>query len=185
MKWVIFTLFAIALASCATFSYFNYTFSPRAATVSNDSISISSTLTQKRFLFSVTNHLSIPIKVNWDDATLVMNATSMRVMHSGVRYIARDQPQPPTVVAPGTTYSDEVVPVDNVSYAPGPYGGWSDQGVLPWYTHGNAEYVNAVMKMKGSSVALYLPIQIGQEEHFYSLVWQIDSIHIIQGGLPK
>lgn len=49
-----------------------------------------------------------------------------RVMHSGVKYIDRNNSQPASVILKGATLSDIILPTDNVYYISGQYGGWRE-----------------------------------------------------------
>ena len=49
--------------------------------------------------FSITNKTDYSIKVLWDEAAYVdESGKSHRVMHSGIKYIDRSNPQPPTII---------------------------------------------------------------------------------------
>lgn len=80
--------------------------------------------TASQFNFVLTNKTSHSIKINWDEAVYVdESGMSKRVIHSGVKYVDRSNPQPLTVVARGATISDMVFPSDNIYYVSGQYGG--------------------------------------------------------------
>ena len=70
--------------------------------------------------FVLTNKTNHSIKIVWDEAAFVdVAGVSHRVMHSGVKYIDRNNPQPPTVVVRKGTITDLVIPTDNIYYVSG------------------------------------------------------------------
>lgn len=79
----------------------------------------------KGVAFSLRNHSNEPIKIIWDEVALVdCSGKSHRVMHEGVKYISRDQLQPPTMLPPGANIRDVIIPTSLVGYTSGRYGGW-------------------------------------------------------------
>ena len=66
----------------------------------------------------ITNNSSNPLKILWNESSLVMNGQNMRVVHKGFKFRQKDQPQVPTVVPAKGTISDMVVPADHISFDP-------------------------------------------------------------------
>jgi hypothetical protein len=63
------------------------------------------------------NKTSFSMKLSWDEAVFVDGlGESHRVMHSGVRYMERDQAQASSIIARGSVIIDILIPVDNVFY---------------------------------------------------------------------
>lgn len=66
--------------------------------------------------FTLHNESSDPIQLVWDEMALVDNhRVSHQVVHSGVRIIHIGLSQPPTTVAPQSSYSDTIYAADKVS----------------------------------------------------------------------
>ena len=59
------------------------------------------------------------------------NGESKRIMHTGVKYSEKTQSQVPTIIVRSASVSDSIIPVDNVYYESGKYGGWKEEGVFP------------------------------------------------------
>lgn len=71
----------------------------------------------KELDFVLQNLSNEPIKVLWDSCAYIdPNGNSHRVMHEGIKYITRDQPMPPSIVAPDSKIEDVVTPTDNVQW---------------------------------------------------------------------
>lgn len=69
---------------------------------------------EKDLNFTIKNLTSDPMKINWDEASLIIYGESKRVMHKGIKFIDRDAPQAPTVIPGNSSIDDLVLPTDNV-----------------------------------------------------------------------
>src|SRR5438874_2047051 len=54
------------------------------------------TVGKKELDFILKNLTADPMKINWDEASLIIHGESKRVMHKGIKYIDRNSPQAPT-----------------------------------------------------------------------------------------
>ena len=119
-------------------------------------------VTSKEFHFQLTNKSSHTIKLNWDDMSYVSTSGQVqRVMHSGVKYMEKNNSQPATTVPRGATISDLLLPTDNVYYVSGQYGGWrtlklvrSDEAV-------------------GKTMTILMPIIIENVQNDYTFVFSV------------
>jgi len=81
-----------------------------------------------QFGFILDNKTNHSIKIIWDEAVYIdENGSSERVMHSGVKYSESTNPQIPTIIIKNGNVSDILIPVDNIYYVSGKYGGWNTQ----------------------------------------------------------
>jgi hypothetical protein len=130
----------------------------------------------KQFSFNLTNNSKNSIKIIWDEAVYVdIDGSSHRVMHTGVKYIDRDQSQPPTIVVKGANVDDIVIPTDNVYYVSGQYGGWF---VRPLFknTANTAEELEALKtKYVGGVVKVLLPLKIEETTNEYLFTFKIED----------
>jgi hypothetical protein len=111
--------------------------------------------------FSLQNKGTEPIRIDWDKVSFVNpDGVASRVMHSGVRFIERDRPQPPTIVPPGARITDELLPTNRVQYG----RGWDVVPLLP--TKGHA--------VCGESFSVFMPLEVGHREENNSFVFRID-----------
>ncbi|MEX2326315.1 MAG: hypothetical protein WD558_01165 [Pseudomonadales bacterium] len=130
-----------------------------------------------QFGFFLTNKTSHSIKIVWDEAVYVdESGVSKRVMHSGVKYIDRNNPQPFTTVARGATISDIVLPTDNVYYLSGL--GWRESPLLPNSGTQKPEIENKARGVVGKNVQVLLPIKIEDVVNEYVFVFSIDGYSI-------
>jgi hypothetical protein len=106
-----------------------------------------------------------------------------KIMHAGVKYIDRNSAQPPTSIPPRAMIEDLALPADKVHYREGYYGtyyshasGWESSELFPVYDLGKPETGEFIRRLKGSTFALYLPIQRGADVHSYNFVFQIVDV---------
>ena len=62
----------------------------------------------------LTNKANEPIKIVWDDISLIIDGQAHRVIHAGVRLVEKETPQATTIVPPGASITDVITPVDNI-----------------------------------------------------------------------
>lgn len=78
-----------------------------------------------RINFSLRNGSSEPIRIIWDESSVVApDGSSSRVAHQGVRYTDVSGSIPPTSVPPGARIDDFVVSADGVEYSS--VSGWNE-----------------------------------------------------------
>ena len=147
-------------------------------TFEDEYIRISWYLTRTSLHFLLTNKSQHSIKIPWDDMVYVdIYGQTGRVMHSGIKYIDRNNSQPASVVPRGTTISDLVMPTDNVYYVSGQYGGWSEHPLLPRYTTTEEIQSSGVV---GKSMKVLFPIQIENVTNEYTFEFCIDGATVGQ-----
>ena len=122
------------------------------------------------FSFTLENKLDNSIKIIWDEAVYIdEDNSSLKVMHSGVKYEDREKAQPLTVIAKKTKINDLVIPVDNIHYVnPSKYssGFWRE---LPLFS---------VQKSAEKTVKILLPIQIQETINEYIFSFKINHTRI-------
>ena len=75
----------------------------------------------KEIDFEIYNKTDKSVKIIWDETSFIPYGEGKKVMHKGVKYIDRNAAQVPTTIPSKTTWSDMVVPTDNVYYKQGYY----------------------------------------------------------------
>ena len=117
-------------------------------------------------------------KVLWDDAAFVdLDATSHRVVHSGVSDADRGHAQPASVVAPRKVLEDVIVPVNRVGdISDGlprlPIAGPSHRECSESEEH----FESAARDGVGKSFEILLPIEIAGTMRRYALHFQIEKV---------
>ena len=114
------------------------------------------------FSFTLENKSDNSIKIIWDEAVYIdEDNSSLKVMHSGVKYVDGEKAQPLTVIAKKTKINDLVAPVDNSYYS----DGWIS---LPLFS----------VQSAGKTVKILLPIQIQETINEYIFSFKIDHTRI-------
>lgn len=155
--------------------------------------------------FSMENKTDHSIKIVWDEAAyLDEDNFSHRVMHYGVKYIERDQPQPPSIIIPRSKIEDIIYPADYVKWEKvlGKTKEWTQQPLLPggaatmWgrklssppFPANREEAVKELekrndeaKKIKGKKIGILLPLQVGDVINEYIFTFEITDIQIEKG----
>lgn len=129
-----------------------------------------------QFSFTLQNKTDHSIKIIWDEAVYVdQNGSSGRVMHAGVKYIDRSNPQPPTVVVKNANIDDIVVPTDNIYYVSGEYGGWRTKPIFPNKAATPEELKAMTQKYIGNEVRILLPLKIEETINEYIFTFKVED----------
>ena len=131
--------------------------------------------TARQISFSIKNKTDHSIKIIWDEAAYIdEDNSSHRVMHSGVKFMSRDQPQAPSVVVAGGTLEDMVYPTDYAYYS----GGWKQNPLLPTekaFAEEVAEFTRRVKDLWGKRIGILLPLQIEGVINEYTFMFKITN----------
>jgi hypothetical protein len=129
--------------------------------------------------FVLTNKTDHSIKIVWDEAAYVdENGVSHRVMHEGVKYIDRNNPQPPTVVVRKGTIVDSIFPTDYVYYVSGEYGGWREKPLFPTFGYTAEGIRDKAEQYVGKTIQVLLPLQIEGVVNEYIFSFKINKVEV-------
>jgi hypothetical protein len=142
--------------------------------------------TSFRCSFILKNKTNHSIKIVWDEAALVdEKGESHRVVHSGVKYIDRNNPQPLSVIVRGGTISDIIISSDNIYYESGEYGGWQEKPLFPtwvrqrWLRKKEVDlFRTQVKKYVGKTIQVLLPLQIEDVINEYIFTFEIKDVEV-------
>ncbi len=113
----------------------------------------------KSICFSVINKTDRSIKIIWDESAYIdENKSSHRVMHAGVRYISRDEPQTPSVVPAGSKLEETIYPTDSFYYDSA--HGWRQKIWFP---------INPL----GKKIGVLLAVQAERVTNQYTFIFRI------------
>jgi len=136
---------------------------------------------RKNLNFVLKNLSSDPMKINWDEAALIIAGESKRVMHVGVKYADRSAPQAPTVIPGNSSITDLVSPTENVYYKEGYYGkyysspaSWETHDLFPENDLNKPEYKAQIMGYKGQTFRFYLPIDQNGQRLNYTFIFDVN-----------
>ena len=92
----------------------------------DENIKIDWVLSNTRFHFTLTNTSEHFIRIPWDEAVYVdQNGKARRVIHDGIAFERKGEPQPFTVVPQGARIDDFLLPVDNIVAENKNYVSWT------------------------------------------------------------
>ena len=133
----------------------------------------------KNFNFNMKNKTGKTIKINWDDVSFVdVNRQTRRVMHSGVKYIERNNSQPATSVPKNAYLKDCLIPTDNVRYD----SGWKEYAIMPKIykqykdTKEFEENKKYALSFVGKTMSIYMPIMIDDVQNDYIFTFIVDKV---------
>jgi len=84
------------------------------------------------FRFTLENKSDSSIKIVWDDCVFVdENGINHKTIHSGIKFIDRNNSQPPSTIIKGGKIIDEISPSDYIAWQDYPYSGWVTTRIFP------------------------------------------------------
>ncbi len=133
-----------------------------------------------KIAFIIENKTDYSIRIIWDEAAYVdENGESHRIMHSGVRYINRDSPKPPSVIVRRGKLTDVIIPSDYVISGP---SGWEEKPLFPNKQVGGdvQELLSKAEKYIGKTIQILLPIQIENTTNDYIFIFKVLHFELIE-----
>ena len=92
--------------------------------------------------FEIENKGENSIKINWNDAAIISyDGSTSKIFHKGVKYINREEEQQPTVIYKNSKLKDLLIPIDNVYFLSGKYGGWKTKPLIKAKVKGLSMYL--------------------------------------------
>lgn len=196
MKKTVLLLFAVfLLTACGTMKYHVGRYDISLQSVENhigdgsnsklsfidDAISITWTISLKRFNFTLTNLSDNPIKIIWDSAIYVdTDGASGRVMHDGVKYTEANNSHPPTTIMGNSFISDIVIPTKNIYYETNRYMlGWKENYLLPTVDREKERIETIGNNMVDKKIKILLPIEIEGKVNNYTFIFNINTFTMV------
>lgn len=153
----------------------------------DETINIHFAIADTSIVFTMKNVTNDIIKIIWDEASFVQRGNAQRIMHVGVKYSDRNSSQPPTIIPPGVSIEDNVIPVNNVYWRDGYYskyssspGGWEERDLLPTQDFNKVEFSNMIMNSKGQQFSLFIPIEYSGVKKTYKFVFEVSNVNKVE-----
>ena len=186
MKKIIFLIIIISFVSSCIPEYYIYKIQLNKPTVSNDlkfedeKLSIEFSFKQSEVAFKIKNNSDKPLKIIWDEASFVYNGEAQKIIHKNVKFIDKEKTQAPTVIPPKSFISDLMQPIDDIKFNSG-NSYWSSKLIFPvisYYKPKDKKRIERVKKILGTSVNIYIPIQLdGKSFDYYFEMEVIDILY--------
>ena len=111
------------------------------------------------------------IKIIWDDAAFIdVDGTAGRIMHTGTKYIDRNDFQPPTIIPKKTTVIENIVPTRNVYFTD--YG-WVEGKLFIYITK---DYKETINDFTGKHIKILIPIVVNNDTIEYIFDFEVKSV---------
>ena len=118
---------------------------------------------ESNFSFKLENKTPNSIKIVWDDAVFVdCNGSTSKVMHSGIKYNEKENPQVSTTIISGASLDDIACPISNIHF---------DDIQKEWIT--DTMYPQTISK-GDKQFRLMLPIQIKDVINEYVFIFDVE-----------
>lgn len=194
--------------SCKTKTFFHYSTGLTKVELENESKTIGAAsksysdsiiyaiwyITRDGFEFNLNNKTDHPMVLDWNGVSYIdENGFSSRVIHNDIRYIDRNDFQQPSIIPPGASIRDIIIPTNNVFYSHyhnSEYnhgyhaGGWRTADLFPYYTKDIYERNIWLDKYLGKNISIYMPVSVDGELYNYKFTFTINEI-TIQQKRPK
>lgn len=135
-------------------------------TYEDDFIKINWNIEVQYLRFNITNKTNSSFKILWDDMSYIdhLNA-SKRIIHSDVKFIEKNNPQTPTIVAKKSSFENLIIPSDNVYFLTGGYGKWQERAL----------FVGDKKEFIGKTVKVLFPISIENVTKEYIFEFEVQE----------
>ena len=189
----LFVLLSISLVGCISIAQLKgntYSYSHKLTgenitdkTYEDNDLKITFTVGTKDIDFEIYNKTDKSVKIIWDETSFIPYGEGKKVMHKGVKYTDRDAAQVPTSIPSKTSWSDIIVPTDNVYFRQGYYsqylsnpGGWETTDLWISSDFNKPETEAVVMKLKGWKYRLVMPMEVNGVKKEYTFNFEITDI---------
>jgi len=105
---------------------------------------------------TITNQGSETIVLIWDECSLVLpNRESLKIIHTGVKYIEKEKPQASTPIPPKTFVKEAIWPIDHIT--------WTSSG-----------WIERPLEIRtGDKISLHLAWRDSKGKHYAFWTWEI------------
>jgi hypothetical protein len=189
----VFALAAITLTGCISIAQLRgntYSYSHKLVgdnitgnVYEDNDLKITFSVGTKEIDFEIYNKTDKSVKIIWDETSFIPYGEGKKVMHKGVKYVDRNAAQVPTAIPSKTTWSDIVVPTDNIYYKQGYYsqyvsnpGGWETTDLWISADFNKPETEAVVMKLKGWKYRLVMPMEVNGVKKEYTFNFEITDV---------
>jgi hypothetical protein len=141
-------------------------------TYQDNFIHIGFVISKRQIAFILENETESPIKIDWNQVSYIDIAKGThKVMHEGVKYISRAEPQPPSTIPPTANLKDIVFPIDYVSYSSSRYSsGWIEEPFFP--------EAPRAKNYKGANFSIFMPLEINGTTKNYLFTFKIEDVQM-------
>ena len=130
-----------------------------------------------QFNLRIKNKSNSPIRIIWDDASLIDRDESRRLIHTNVKFNKKDEAQLNTHIPVGSFINEIVLPADRISYTVAKESsGWTTDDMLDAWDYNRKALRDAILARKGEVITLYLPIEKDGQVKYYRFGFEITDV---------
>jgi hypothetical protein len=119
----------LTIAGCAGITTYQYQFQPLSVPDQAEALGVGVIPSVRGVHLFIDNQSDKVLQVLWDRCVYVdIEGFSHRLIRSGTKFIAKEQPQPPTTLAPHSRLEDALMPSDYVEWG---YSQWETRPLFP------------------------------------------------------
>ncbi|MGA2222659.1 MAG: hypothetical protein ABSH21_12955 [Verrucomicrobiia bacterium] len=139
---------------------------------SDDAVSVAFSIPRQQCAFTIHNKTPNPVKVDWNQVSYVdVLNQSHKVIHEGTKYTEKGQSQPITVVPPGASVTDTIIPVDSVRFVTGSGNAPGEWEVDPLFPAGKGAKL-----WKGRTFGVFMPLEMNGAVTNYYFAFEITGV---------
>jgi hypothetical protein len=136
-------------------------------------------------VFVVNSKVDRPVRIVWDEARLIdEKGVTHRLIHSGIGYEERNDPQRPTVIAARGSLEDFVHPADYFQWekwSSKQQGYWKRASFMPTQIKGTAEELRTKAEpFIGKTFQVILALQINDVRNDYVCTFKINNVDVTE-----
>ena len=168
---------------------------------SNSNLAIAATLGTTGITIILENKSNEKMKILWDETLIVDHkGITHRTFHEGIRYVARHESQPPTIILPHQTHMDSISSADTVHFTQGTHspgyiygnsirgysympgystpGSWQGGGIFTFSVNSTDQLPEIKKETLAKNVYLHLTLEHQNKKQEYKLTFQIKDVKI-------
>jgi hypothetical protein len=136
-------------------------------------------------VFVINNKLDGPVRIIWNEAKLIdEKGVTHKLIHSGIGYEERNDPQRPTVVAAKGSLEDFVHPADYFQlekWSSKQHGHWKRAPFMPTQIKGTAEELRTKTEpFVGKTFQVILALQVDDVRNDYVCTFKINNVDVTE-----
>lgn len=146
--------------------------SPRLA-FQDERVGLLFRIDQAAIRFKLTNRSPEPIRIKWDEATLVVRGRSYAVRNRRTLYVTPAVDYANPTILPGGYIIDMALPADNISFDG---RRWVERDLLPTVDRNSEAAGRKILANMGNTISFLLPVENGQSLHQYRFEFKVSKV---------
>lgn len=177
MKQMLFFFLLFFIVSCSSTGNlykYKYALEKTGTMVYEDSIIKTMFLIDRNSIqLTMINKSNIPVKLVWDDASIVINGKSFRAANENIRVIDSEKSQVSRILPPNSEINEKLIPTTNIKSI---QTGTTILDLFPVNDFNQKFMREQITLNKGKKLRLFLPLLISNEVVYYDFVFVITNV---------